>query len=206
MTDDLSKGERTRTDIIEAAHRLFVEQGYHGTSMRQIAEEAGIALGGIYNHFSGKEEIFENVITEFHPFFRLLPVLVEVEGETVEDLVRNTARTIMEHLRQQPEFFNLMFIELVEFKARHIPQVFDKLFPRGLGFMQRLTEAKGTLRDIPLPSILATFFGMMVANFVLQSFAGPDKSNMLNEEVADHMVDIFLHGILVEESTHGSTP
>lgn len=56
--DVISKGELTRESILEGAYQLFLRQGYHGTSMRQIAEEAGIALGGIYNHFSGKEEIF----------------------------------------------------------------------------------------------------------------------------------------------------
>ena len=50
-----SRGERTRAEIIQAAHDLFIQQGYHGTSMRQIAGQAGIALGGLYNHFESKE-------------------------------------------------------------------------------------------------------------------------------------------------------
>jgi AcrR family transcriptional regulator len=37
-----SRGERTQGQIIQAAHRLFVEHGYHGTSMRQIAAQACI--------------------------------------------------------------------------------------------------------------------------------------------------------------------
>jgi AcrR family transcriptional regulator len=47
MSDRATKGERTRRQVIQAAQRLFVERGYHGTSMRQIAQEAGLALGGI---------------------------------------------------------------------------------------------------------------------------------------------------------------
>ena len=52
------KGELTRSAIVEAAHQLFTTQGYHGTSMRQIANNAGIALGGIYNHFANKEILY----------------------------------------------------------------------------------------------------------------------------------------------------
>ena len=54
-----TKGEATRLAIEDAAIELFMEQGYHATSMRQIAKRAELALGGIYNHFASKDEIFE---------------------------------------------------------------------------------------------------------------------------------------------------
>jgi AcrR family transcriptional regulator len=55
MSDEsLSRGERTRETILDAARQLFIQQGYHGTSMRQIASQAGIALGSLYNHFPNK--------------------------------------------------------------------------------------------------------------------------------------------------------
>lgn len=47
MTDETpTKGERTRIQIEDAAIELFMEHGYHATSMRQIAERANLALGG----------------------------------------------------------------------------------------------------------------------------------------------------------------
>ncbi|MGC8856852.1 MAG: TetR/AcrR family transcriptional regulator, partial [Anaerolineae bacterium] len=73
---DTRKGEITRQTIEDAALTLFLEQGYHATSMRQIAERAGLALGGIYNHFSSKEEIFEAIIVDRHPYKRVLPALL----------------------------------------------------------------------------------------------------------------------------------
>lgn len=54
--ETITRGERTRTEILQAAYNLFMLKGYHGTSMRQIAQETGIALGSIYNHFSGKDK------------------------------------------------------------------------------------------------------------------------------------------------------
>jgi AcrR family transcriptional regulator len=50
----VTQGGRTKSEITHVAYRLFLEQGYHGTSMRQIAQKSGIALGGIYNHFESK--------------------------------------------------------------------------------------------------------------------------------------------------------
>jgi hypothetical protein len=45
-SEPVTKGERTRAVLLNAAKRLFVSKGYHGTSMREIADEAGLALGG----------------------------------------------------------------------------------------------------------------------------------------------------------------
>ncbi|HNK63716.1 MAG TPA: helix-turn-helix domain-containing protein, partial [Anaerolineales bacterium] len=73
MVDETqTKGGRTRLQIEDAAIELFIEQGYHATSMRQIADRADLALGGIYNHFKSKDEIFEAVIVDKHPYKKLL--------------------------------------------------------------------------------------------------------------------------------------
>ena len=66
-----------------------MEHGYHATSMRQIAEHAGLALGGIYNHFASKEEIFEGIIIDKHPYKKILPAILAAEGETVEEFLKN---------------------------------------------------------------------------------------------------------------------
>ena len=69
------QGTKTQTRILEAAHGLFLKHGYHGTSMRQISTESGLALGGIYNHFLDKESLFLEVLKAYHPFHEILPAL-----------------------------------------------------------------------------------------------------------------------------------
>src|SRR5512145_2326965 len=91
----LTKGERTRAVLLDAAKRLFVSKGYHGTSMREIADEAGLALGGIYNHFGNKEDIFVGVLMERHPFLVVLPALQGAQGGTVENLLRDAAQRML---------------------------------------------------------------------------------------------------------------
>src|SRR5512138_2178270 len=83
--ETVKKGEATRLAIEDAAIHLFLEQGYHATSMRQIADRAQLALGGIYNHFSSKEDIFEAIILDQHPYKKILPLILEAEGETAEE-------------------------------------------------------------------------------------------------------------------------
>jgi AcrR family transcriptional regulator len=52
----------TREQIVEAANRLFYEQGYEPTSFASIAEAVGISRGNFYYHFKTKDEILEAVI------------------------------------------------------------------------------------------------------------------------------------------------
>jgi AcrR family transcriptional regulator len=44
--------------ILEEATRLFVSHGYHGISMREIAEAVGVSKAGLYYHFKDKEDLF----------------------------------------------------------------------------------------------------------------------------------------------------
>lgn len=60
--DDLSKSERTREGILSAAAHLFRYEGYYATTMRDIAQEAGIEAGSIYYHFQSKDQILSEVL------------------------------------------------------------------------------------------------------------------------------------------------
>jgi AcrR family transcriptional regulator len=52
-----TKGEQTRTLILETALRLFRERGYEETTMRLIADEADVALGNAYYYFRSKDDL-----------------------------------------------------------------------------------------------------------------------------------------------------
>ncbi|WOX22547.1 TetR/AcrR family transcriptional regulator [Streptomyces solicathayae] len=63
------KSEQTRTLILETALRLFRERGYDKTTMRAIAQEAGVSVGNAYYYFSSKEHLvqgFYDRIAEEH--------------------------------------------------------------------------------------------------------------------------------------------
>ena len=198
----LSKGEQTRVAIIEAAYGLFLQNGFHGTSMRQIAERAKLALGGIYNHFSSKEEIFAAVLDAYHPYRRILPVLDKAEGETIDEFVRDAARQIKNEIDGiEDKIMPLAFIEMVEFQGRHLAQLAKTMMPTLLNFIQRFGERRGQLRQVPTPIVLrmlfAVFVGYIMTEMVLKNVpifkdAGYDWF--------DGMTDIYLHGILEPEA------
>jgi AcrR family transcriptional regulator len=196
MSDLPTKGERTRQAIITAAYSLFLEQGYHATSMRQIAQRAELALGGIYNHFSSKEEIFDQVLLEKHPYHQVLQILQTAPGESIGAFVHNAARTMTAELGRRPDFIKLVFIELSEFKGKHAPQLFQSIFPQILPLVTRFEGDRSELRDIPSQAILLSYLGMFFAFYVTESVINPGGSLPPNPQVLEQYLDIFLHGIL----------
>ncbi len=197
---DTTKGERTRADIIEAAHDLFIQHGFHGTSMRQIATQANLALGGIYNHFASKEDIFREVVLAYHPYHEILPIIANTEYETIADLLHNAASLIDTTLSARPDIFNLMFIEMVEFKSQHLPELFERVFPIVQKILFRFMDAGDVTRAIPIPILMRTFFGTILGYFVTKTVLGDNVPPEFRENALHHFVDIYLHGILKPET------
>ncbi len=196
--DVLTQGQRTRVDIMQAAYQLFLEQGYHGTSMRQIAQKAGVALGSIYNHFDGKEDIFFVVLEAHHPYHEMLPVLEQAQGETIEAFVQDAVEGMIAAWENQPFFFNLMLIELLEFQSRHIPKILERFYPQVMSIVGRFAEKQENLRPLPLPIIVRTFFSLFLAHFLIENAMTEDFPLELQEDALQGAVDIFFHGILSE--------
>jgi TetR/AcrR family transcriptional repressor of nem operon len=53
----MTKGEDTRREIVEKAAPLFNQKGFEGTSLSDLMRVTGLQKGGIYRHFSSKEEL-----------------------------------------------------------------------------------------------------------------------------------------------------
>ena len=191
----------TRTQILKAAQHRFTEQGFHGTSMRQIAADAGIALGGIYNHFPSKENIFEIIFEQNHPYHDVLPILEQARGDTPETLVRNAARRMLQALQARPHFLKLLFIELVEFKGIHLVELMNNVFQRGVKLIEGFLDENPTLRPLPAPILLRSFLGLFVSYYFGELMLDPSGSPMSNQKVFEHFIDIYLHGILTGERT-----
>ena len=200
MPDETSsKGERTHQAILEAAYQLFLEQGYAATSMRQIAEKAHLALGGIYNHFAGKEAIFSELIFERHPFHQIMPIMVKTSTEDIEVFVRQTAHTMVRELGRRPDFVKLMFIEIVEFNGRNMPRLIDQILPQVLPVLARFGKSKKVLRSMSPFIFFRAFLGLFFSYYMSELLLANTPVILGQGDALDHFVDIFLHGVLADK-------
>ncbi len=197
--EKLKKGEATRLAIEDAAIELFLEQGYHATSMRQIAERAGLALGGIYNHFASKDEIFEAIIVDKHPYKRILPLVLETPGENTEEFLRNAFRITVTELSSNPIYIKLMLIEMVEFGGRHGAAMLKEIAPKVLPLFEQMLKVRKGLRIANPAMFLRSFFGMVISYFITEMVISNSViSKLMPKDAADVYLDIYLHGILVQ--------
>jgi len=195
----ITKKERTRRAIEQSAYDLFMNQGFTATSMRQIAEGAGLALGGIYNHYESKEEIFLDIIKERHPFRQILPLVLGARGDTPEEFIRNAAQGMVESLGRDPAFLKLMFIEIVEFDSQHISMIVKEIAPQLLPVFEKLVRHHKSLRPIHPAVLLRSFLGMFFSFYVTGMFIpGSVLAKLMPKNSFDTFVDIYLHGILKE--------
>lgn len=77
------KSEQTRALILQTAMRLFRERGYDRTTMRAIAQEAGVSVGNAYYYFESKEKLLISVVEAItcptcHGAGKILPPLPDL--------------------------------------------------------------------------------------------------------------------------------
>ena len=195
------KGDLTRSTVEEAAIALFMEQGYHATSMRQIANRAKLALGGIYNHFASKEEIFQGIIIDKHPYRVILPAVLEAQGEPLEVFFKKAFHLITTELGARPEFINLMLIEVVEFKGKHGAIMLREIAPKILPIFERVVKDRRDLRVTHPAVLMRSFIGAVVSFLITEMvISNSVVSRLMPKNAADAYVDIYLHGILKESA------
>ena len=192
-----TKGELTRLAIEDAAVELFIEHGYHATSMRQIAERAGLALGGIYNHFTSKEEIFEAIVLDKHPYRKILPLVLEAQGEDMETFLQNAVKITITELGSEPMYMKLMFIEFVEFNGKHGAAILSEIAPKVLPVFEKMIKGRKDLRVTNPALLMRSFFGMIISYFITEMLISRSViGKLMPKDGASAYTDIYLHGVL----------
>lgn len=193
------KTEETRARIVEAAYFLFLKRGYHATSMRDVSKRAELTVGAIYNHFPNKEDLWKEVVFTKHPYQKVFPLIQEAQGETIAQVVRFAAAAMVQVLRQQPDLFNLMLIEIVEFNGRHFPDLFKVILPEVLKLRVKVEDKQGRLRDLPVPILLRSFVGLFFSYYISGVLLNNRPGLTIDPQSLDQFVDLYLYGILADD-------
>ncbi|MBK7862398.1 MAG: TetR/AcrR family transcriptional regulator [Archangiaceae bacterium] len=119
-----------RTQIEDAALKLFLKQGFHGVGLRELAKTAGVSLGNIYNHYPDKEHLFTALLSRLYLDFARsalgLTALVGKGGAFPHDLV-TVGETLGKLVDQHRDYLTLVYVDIAEFDGRHAQPQYDDL-------------------------------------------------------------------------------
>ncbi len=202
MDDDDRQSTRKRKAIVEAATTTFLQKGYLGTSMDEIAALAGVSKQTVYKHFADKERLFSEVVTSTVKEASD-PVHAEVlelrdSGDLDADL-RDLARRQLA-LVMQPRLLQLRRLVIAE--SSRFPELGRTFYEQGPGrtiatlaaTFERLA-ARGLLA-VHDPELAATQFNWLVMSSPLNQAMLLGRDDALSrselERYADDAVRTFL--------------
>ncbi len=191
------KGEQAVDAIMDAAETLFLRQGYNGTSMRHIAQQAGYkSVAGIYNHFPDKETILVALLNARSPYPHIFEMVNQIEGDTAAEFIPNLFQAVTALVNENIRFVGLVMLDFLEFNAAHVREHLAGLQAPLLQIMLRLQGIEGWRKDVP-PIVLIRTVGMLIFGYVItQAILPPVILNQLTQdEWKKHMMDVLLMGI-----------
>jgi AcrR family transcriptional regulator len=197
--------EERRNQILDAAARLFAHKGYKGATIREIAREAGVAEGTIYNYFDSKHDLLISLpqriswpmVSSFVKSARSQgPDTVADDEEQMAQLLQAAMSSIQQHtdlvkvlLAYIPFMDEEIQAQFLEQTTRFFTRIFDLE-----GFLRARIEA-GSFRPFDTAIAAQAFVGMVLV-FVLSQEILPGRKviPMSYEEVAREIVQLFLYG------------
>ncbi len=197
------RSDRSRKAILDKGLSLFSKQGYHGTSIREIATAAGLSTGIVYHLFPDKEAIFRALLERYFtflaspdfPFNRAL-----AEGAFPNDL-EGLGRASRESVRRYKPYVALIYVDVVEFEGKHIRRFYSEMAHRFEAFMAA-HPGEAALRKKLRPGVSPVSAIMLASRFLLHYYAVEIVFGVKNhfgknsDDVLKEIADILRYGML----------
>jgi TetR/AcrR family transcriptional regulator, cholesterol catabolism regulator len=184
----------TYTKILQTARRLFVQQGYTATSMRQLAEQAGIGKATIYHHFPDKQAIVTALLKESTA--RMDESLGRIQAE-------QDARTRIQVAATESINFLFDSADIMQVVRREVAGGREQMQTGFMNFFQEymasLAEAiqrgieQGSFRPVN-PAEAATVLMTMFQGTFAMVYLGGKRPESPQQTVAA-LLDVFFNGI-----------
>ena len=183
-------GATTRERILDVALELFTDQGFDGTSMREIAERLHISKPAIYYHFASKEEILMALHMRLHEFGKV--ALARLAGQTVTiQIWGSLLDELLDQIVAQRKIFlmherNQAVLEKLHRKDHDTEH--DDIQQR---FRQALANPSLSLRDrVRMAcSLGAVFGGLFMAGDAFDDVSSAELGSLVRDAVRDVVAD-----------------
>lgn len=180
----------TREKILDVALDLFTDQGFDGTSMREIAERLNISKPAIYYHFASKEEILMALHMRLHEFGQT--ALARLAGQTVTlELWGSLLNELLDQMLAQRKIFLMHERNQAALEKLHRKDHDDQHDDIQQRFRQALTDPSLPLRDrVRMAcSLGAVVGGLLMAGDAFNDVSNAEFSSLVRDAVGDIVAD-----------------
>ena len=194
--------ENRRDQIIRVAADLFAQQGFKGTTTRQIAEQAGITDALVFKYFDTKESLYSAVITHKACEFSnwdLREIQTEIEAKDDTGVFQGTALVILNSVKRDPGLMRLLLHSGLAEDHQLSNLIFQSQVTnlvKVLGAYVQTRIEDGAFRDRD-PMIAARGFLGMINHQVLmrEIFKHEAYVKYSNQDLAEAYTSLFLNGV-----------
>jgi AcrR family transcriptional regulator len=183
-------GASTREKILDVALDLFTDQGFDGTSMREIAERLNISKPAIYYHFASKEEILMALHMRLHEFGRT--ALARLAGQTVTLQVWGSLLDeVLDQMLAQRKIFLMHERNQAALEKLHRKEHDEEHDDIQQRFAQALTDPSLSLRDrVRMAcSLGAVFGGLLMAGDAFDNVPSAELGSLVQDAIRDLVAD-----------------
>ena len=184
----LTKGERTRLQLLQVAAAEFAERGFQQTRISDIVARAGVTQPVFYQYFSSKQAAYDELVGMFAQRLRqaisLARLPADLDGTQMSDRIRRGVRGLLAILQEDPNLTRIGFFQAAEAEALK-----DELVTMITGNVSAEQQAGLFRDDIPSDWFAQSLMGI-IERFTRQT---PDAARQL--VLAEFITDLLLDGI-----------
>jgi len=187
----------SKQSILDAAQRLLIKYGYAGLSMRELAEECGLAKATIYHYFHDKQAIVLSVLERDMSTMRACTMAAAEQEEDCIEKLRAIIRTHYVMMRERHALImnvireiNGVELQLHELRRKHIIAYCNPI--------ARIIEAgvaQGIFRPVNVEMTVFSLFGM-INSFIVHCMVMDEAA--INDDFVEHTLSLLLGGIGTE--------
>ncbi len=189
------RGQATLEKICQAAETLFYQKGYHNTSIVDITNLSGIALGTFYIYFKDKYYLYKYLLLRYSHQIRMAISTEAKTAETRKEKERVGLKTFLKYTRENKHVYNLIW-ESLYIDKNLFKNYYDTFADR---YSKGMIEAQKEGEVVDADPIVLSYILMGVSNFIGLKYVMFDEENIDYDHVVDQVIDILEKGMFIKK-------
>jgi AcrR family transcriptional regulator len=185
-----------REQIVEAATRVFAEKGFRRATTREVAREAGVSEGTIYNYFEDKDDLLMAILHRLNETERRAEDFEEGTATDFRRFLEEYLRRRMSLTWENREVFRVVLSEMLvnaELRELYLRQVVEPTMRMAEeNFRSRMDQ--GEVRETDAPLAMRSVAGAVLGLLVL-GLLGDEEVGSRPEEIPDVLAGLLVHGL-----------